>query len=262
MISSSGRPVTRHVPGTRAPLASGKGRRWRRWPSAPRALPPERSGSKSGPPNKNNKNPKQVVENEELLIGDIVTLLSFCTVKQIDAIVTAPDFPGWTAPLEFRYERWIEFSSFLIATIATFTTVSFLTGGYARSQSSSMSRLVENCAFVSFITCLMLASQLVIGVASENASFVGLSGWDEVLPLAARGIGEPWVTAAQIIGVTTGWRVIWYFFVDTSSFLKLGRLNAYKETERGVLEDAAKCTAALMVTSLVLLRLLQSFFTY
>ncbi len=197
------------------------------------------------------------------LIGDIVVLLSFCCLKQIDAIVTAPDFPGWTAPLEFRYERWVEFSSFLIATMATFCTATYLTGGYTKSSASSVSRLVENCAFVTFITCLMLAAQLVIGVASENASFVGLEGWDDVLPLAARGIGEPWVSAAQLLGVSTGWRVIWYFFVDTSWFLRFpDRLNAYKEAERGVLEEAAKVAAGLALVSFVILRILQVFVLY
>ena len=232
-------------------------------PVAPVATVAASLGPGNGGNNGNNgNNPRQVIENEELLIGDIVTLLSFCCLKQIDAIVTAPDFPGWTAPLEFRYERWVEFSSFLIATIATFCTVTYLTSGYAKSSASQVSRLVENCAFVTFITCLMLAAQLVIGVASENASFVGLEGWDDVLPLAARGIGEPWVSAAQLLGISTGWRVIWYFFVDTSSFLKLDRLNAYKETERGVLEEAAKVAAGLAVVSLVILRILQAFVVY
>ena len=219
-------------------------------PPSRRLLPPLPAGPDS----------KQTIENEELLIGDVVTLLSFCCLKQIDAIVTSPDFPGWTAPLEFRYERWIEFSSFLIATVATFCTVAYLTNGYSKEGSSSLSRLVENCAFVTFITCLLLAAQLVIGVASENASFVGLEGWDAILPLAARGIGEPWVTAAQLLGIATGWRIIWYFFIDTSSFLKLDRLNAFKETERGVVEDAAKVAATLAVVSLVVLQLLQSYF--
>jgi len=109
----------------------------------------------------------------------------------------------------------------------------------------------------------MLAAQLVIGVASENASFVGLEGWDDVLPLAARGIGEPWVSAAQLLGVSTGWRVIWYFFVDTSWFLRFpDRLNAYKEAERGVLEEAAKVAAGLALVSFVILRILQVFVLY
>lgn len=244
-------------------------------PNAPPIFRASRASRASSPPiaairgpgnNGNNGNkgkPRHVIENEELLIGDIVVLLSFCCLKQIDAIVTAPDFPGWTAPLEFRYERWVEFSSFLIATMATFCTATYLTGGYTKSSASSVSRLVENCAFVTFITCLMLAAQLVIGVASENASFVGLEGWDDVLPLAARGIGEPWVSAAQLLGVSTGWRVIWYFFVDTSWFLRFpDRLNAYKEAERGVLEEAAKVAAGLALVSFVILRILQVFVLY
>ena len=206
--------------------------------------------------------PKQTIENEELLVGDVLVLLSFVCLKQIDAIVTAPDFPGWTAPLAFRYERWVEFSSFLMATIGTFCTVSYLTGSYAKSQASSVSKLVENCAFVTCITCLLLGAQLVIGVASENASFVGMDGWDVHLPLAASGIGEPWVTGAQLLGVCTGWRLFWYFFIDSSSFLRLDRLNARKETERGVLEEAGRVSAGLVVASLVILRLLQAFMVY
>ena len=207
-------------------------------------------------PDPNNES-KQVIENEELLIGDVVTLLSFCCLKQIDAIVTARDFPGWTAPLEFRYERWIEFSAFLISTVATYCTVAFLTGGYSRVSSKKLSRLIENCAEVTLITCLLLAAQLVIGVASENATFVGLDGWDDVLPLAARGIGEPYVTGFQLLGISTGWRVIWYFFVDRSSFLSLDRLNARKETERGVLREAVAVATTFAVVSLVFLHLLR-----
>ena len=243
-------------------------------------------------------NPKQQVDNEELLVGDIVVLLCFCTVKQIDAIVTDPGFPGtlgvtsgdvhrrrekrresemccyarcsyprilarpciagWTAPLEFRYERWIEFCSFLCATVGTFTSVSFLTGGYSKSQSGSLKLLIENCSFVTVISSLLLAAQLVIGVASENASFVGVEGWNDVLPLAARGLGEPWVSAVQLLGVTVGWRVIWYFFVDTSSFLTLERMNRYRETERGVLVDAATITGVLAIVSFVVLRILEA----
>ena len=65
----------------------------------------------------------------------------------------------------------------------------------------------------------------------ENGSLVGETGWHDTLPLAARGIGEPWVTAAQILGLVCVWRSFYGTFLETSSFRTMDYLSKSREKD-------------------------------
>lgn len=48
------------------------------------------------------------------------------------------------------------------------------------------------------------AAQLVLLTAAEDGALVGDEGWASALPLAASGPGEPFVTAAGVLGARAG----------------------------------------------------------
>lgn len=50
------------------------------------------------------------------------------------------------------------------------------------------------------ISMPVAAAQLVLLTAAEDAALVGDEGWASRLPLAATGPGEPFVTAAGVLG--------------------------------------------------------------
>lgn len=50
--------------------------------------------------------------------------------EQITAIVTASNFPGWTAPLTFSFLRFEEFVSFVLTVVGTWVASSLLAGNY------------------------------------------------------------------------------------------------------------------------------------
>lgn len=54
------------------------------------------------------------------------------------------------------------------------------------------------------ISMPVAAAQLVLLTAAEDGSLVGAEGFARALPLAASGPGEPFVTAAGVLGALTG----------------------------------------------------------
>jgi len=75
------------------------------------------------------------------------------------------------------------------------------------------------------------ASWLVVSASVENGSLVGEPGWHDSLPLAARGLGEPWVTAAQILGLVCVWRSFYATFLESSSFRTMDYLANSREKD-------------------------------
>lgn len=199
---------------------------------------------------------KPVIENEELLIGDCVALFSYCCYKQIQAIVQAPDFPGLLAPLHFRPLRFLEFGGFSLTIIGTFVAVSFLTDGYSLRTSEKVKSLIENAFYSWLISMPVDASWLVLTAAIENGSLVGDIGWYDNLPLAARGIGEPWVTAAQILGLVCVWRSFYGTFLETASFRSLSSLRNAKENDAKNFVSTAITVSAIAIIEFIILHLL------
>lgn len=200
---------------------------------------------------------KPVIENEELLIGDCVALFSYCCYKQIQSIIYAPDFPGFLAPLHFRPTRFFEFTGFSLTIIGTFVAVSFLTGGYSLKTSERLKLLIENAFYSWLISMPVDASWLVVTASIENGSLVGDVGWYDTLPLAARGIGEPWVTAAQILGLVCFWRSFYGTFLETTSFRSISSLRqSSREEDVEIFLSAAKIVSAIAVAEFLVLHVL------
>ncbi|KAL3142272.1 hypothetical protein ABBQ38_002615 [Trebouxia sp. C0009 RCD-2024] len=76
------------------------------------------------------------LDNRELLVGDCLSLVSFCLYKQITAIILTPSFPGWLAPMHFNPTRFEEFLSFAITVCGTWVGASWLVGGYKANATS------------------------------------------------------------------------------------------------------------------------------
>ena len=104
------------------------------------------------------------LDNRELLVGDCLSLVSFCLYKQVNntaqcraplscsthtrkssqmsmyaqitAIILTPSFPGWLAPMHFNPTRFEEFLSFAITVCGTWVGASWLVGGYKANATS------------------------------------------------------------------------------------------------------------------------------
>ncbi len=110
-------------------------------------------------------------------------------------------------------------------------SVSYLTQGYSLKTSERLKSLIENAFYAWLISMPVDGSWLVVTASMENGSLVGETGWHDTLPLAARGIGEPWVTAAQILGLVCVWRSFYGTFLETSSFRTMDYLSKSREKD-------------------------------
>lgn len=147
-----------------------------------------------------------------MLVGDVVLLIAFCLYKQIMAIVMAPSFPGWLAPLHFDPVRFEELVGFIVTVAGTWVACSTLLGDYRNSSQSVLSfsccdrdcdvqhaTLLEGftwwCKHADMQQALtracktwlasmpIIAAQLVIATAAENGSLVMDERFAQHLPL-------------------------------------------------------------------------------
>lgn len=176
------------------------------------------------------------LQNRELLVGDALCLVCFSLYKQvrgsrgsaaacscaplplsssrrasltprcpprplqITALILSPAFPGWLAPLHFSPERFSEFLSFALTLCGTWVGAGLLVGGYAADASADLNTAVSRTCRIWLASMPVCAAQLVLVTALEGRSLVGAEDWADVLPLAATGPGEPFVTAAGVLG--------------------------------------------------------------
>lgn len=197
------------------------------------------------------------VENEELLVGDVLVLFSFCSCKQIFSIINSPHFPGVLAPLKFHPERFIEFMSFSLTVCSTWVAVSLLSGGYSLRTAERLHSLLKNMLFVWLVSMPVDASWLVLVASQENGVLVGEQGWADTLPLAVSGLFEPWVSAVQVCGVMGFWRAIYGTYLETVSFRTM-RMYDKEEDERNF-ESAVQIILGLVVFEFVVIQFLSKF---
>eukprot|EP01025_Chloroclados_australasicus_P041675 TRINITY_DN44328_c0_g2_i2.p2 TRINITY_DN44328_c0_g2~~TRINITY_DN44328_c0_g2_i2.p2 ORF type:complete len:284 (+),score=19.77 TRINITY_DN44328_c0_g2_i2:84-854(+) len=160
-------------------------------------------------------------ENRELLVGDMFCMITFCGYKQVSSMVFLPDFPGWLAPLQFNPTRFTEFVVFVLTMCATWTASTVVFGGYSRELSRDLSTALKETFMVWLLCMPVVAAQLVLVTASEGRTLVGGDGFAQHLPLAATGVGEPFVTAAGVLGTMAIWRSFYVTYLDRFGFLKL-----------------------------------------
>lgn len=111
-----------------------------------------------------------------------------------------PSFPGWLAPLHFNPLRFEEFLSLSATLIGTWVGAAMVTGGYRRDATSDLTTAVARTCRAWLASMPVAAAQLVLLTAAEGQTLVGSEGFAAVLPLAASGPGEPFVTAAGVLG--------------------------------------------------------------
>ncbi|KAK9816549.1 hypothetical protein WJX72_001810 [[Myrmecia] bisecta] len=154
------------------------------------------------------------MENRELLVGDALSLTCFCLYKQITALILMPSFPGWLAPLQFNPTRFEEFLSFAITVCCTWGFSSLLVGNYHNSSTADLPTVLWRTSLTWLIAMPVAAAQLVLVTAAEGKSLVGVESFASVLPLAASGPGEPFVTAAGVLGLMAVWRAFYCVYLD------------------------------------------------
>lgn len=188
-------------------------------------------------------------ENWELLVGDCVSLLSFCLYKQIAALVMMPTFPGWTAPLHFNLLRLEEFASFSLTLIGTWVASSLLLGNYEILSTATVPTALARTSLTWLLAMPIAAAQLVLLTAAENHSLVGVEGFADVLPLAASGPGEPIVSASGVLGTMIIWRSFYTIYLDYGNFQTMAGARMDRDKAAAYFLQAVGVMAVLGVLS-------------
>ncbi len=140
-----------------------------------------------------------------LLLASKPPLLVFGPLpNQITALIFLPTFPGWLAPLHFNPDRFSEFAGFAATLVGTWVATGLLTGGYRTDATADLGTAISRVSRIWLVSMPVSAAQLVLVTALEGRSLVGAQGFADVLPLAASGAGEPFVTAAGVLGESLG----------------------------------------------------------
>jgi len=199
------------------------------------------------------------VDNVELLIGDVVGLTSFCLYKQIAAIALSPTFPGWVAPLHFNPIRFAEFGSFWLTLTGIWVSAGAVAGGIYRADAASSLPVALSRTCITWLAAMpVAAAQLVLLTAAEDRALVGTEGWATVLPLAAQGPGEPFVTAAGVLGLMAAWRAFYAAYLDTTKFLSLDGARLDREADAQHFKEALAAALGLGVACSLVLHVLSS----
>lgn len=192
----------------------------------------------------------------ELLIGDCLCLLCFALYKQITAIIFLPNFPGWLAPLAFNPVRFLEFFSFAATLLGTWVATGLLTGGYRFAATADLQAALSRTCRMWLICMPVAAAQLVLLTAAEDAALVGDEGFASALPLAASGPGEPFVTAAGVLGLMCVWRAFYAAYLDIYSFGKLSANGRSREQDMRHFADSLRGAMLLSLACCAVLQLL------
>lgn len=168
-------------------------------------------------------------------------------------IANHPNFPGWDAPLHLNPLRFEEFFSFTGTIVGTWLSVGIMLNAYTNTVSSSIPTALARTSLVWLTSMPVSAAQLVLLVAAEDNSLVSSEGWAVALPLAATGAGEPFVTAAGLLGLMTVWRAFYVAYLDTSQFLSIDGARSSKEQDVQHFWEALRAAIALSAASSALL---------
>jgi hypothetical protein len=221
------------------------------WPPLPAAHPRRRRrGARAA----------SSLDNRELLVGDALLLLIFALYKQLTAIILSPAFPGWLAPLDFAPGRFVEFFSFAATLIGTWVATGALTGAYAPDAAADARTALARVSLVWLAAMPVAAAQLILSTAAEEGRLVGTDGFAAALPLAASGAGEPFVTAAGVLGLMAVWRAFYAIYLDTYAFGKMAgaRRGRGREAEAAHFVDALRAALALALCGCIALQVLGS----
>ncbi|GAX79260.1 hypothetical protein CEUSTIGMA_g6700.t1 [Chlamydomonas eustigma] len=149
--------------------------------------------------------------------------------KQISAIVMSSSFPGWLAPLKFNPIRFIEFAGFGCTLVGSWVIAGLLVGGYCAAATNHLPGMLRRTSVTWLVSMPVASAQLVISTAAESQALVGDEGWYAKLPLAASGPGEPFTTAAGVLGVMVMWRAFYCTHLDPWSVESVKGVLRFRE---------------------------------
>jgi len=187
------------------------------------------------------------MQNRELLVGDAFLLLVFCLYKQITAIMLLPHFAGVLAPLAFNPVRFEEFTAFTGSLIGTWLGCAYLLGAYRRDATADIQTAAVRVVTTWVAAMPVTAAQLVLTTAAEDHALVGSAGWAAALPLAASGPGEPFTSAAGILGLMAIWRCFYTAYVDIWNFRTSSGARVDRDRDSAVFEEALKAAGLLAI---------------
>lgn len=183
----------------------------------------------------------------ELLIGDACCLLTFCTWKQIAAIMMLPDFPGVMAPLAFSPIRMAEFFAFTASIMGTWIGTAFLLGAYSSDSTADIQTAAQRVVATWAVAMPVAAAQLVLTTAAADGALVGVAGWAARLPLAATAAGEPLTSAAGVLGVMAIWRCFYTSYMDIWSFRTALGARPDRDRDSAVFKEALVAAGILAI---------------
>lgn len=193
-----------------------------------------------------------------MLVGDVLLLVCFALYKQIMAIIFLPDFPGLLAPLHLSPVRLLEFLSFTCTLCGTWVGCGWLLGAFETDATADLQTALMRTCLVWLLSEPVAAAQLVLLTAAEGKSLVGMEGFAQVLPLAASGPGEPFVTATGVLGLMVVWRSFYTAYLDFWNVRTSDMRRVDREKEASAFMDALGGAVLLAVVSIVALQLLQA----
>ncbi|GFR44893.1 hypothetical protein Agub_g6237 [Astrephomene gubernaculifera] len=162
------------------------------------------------------------VENAELVVGDAVAMVNFCLYKQIASIVLSPDFPGWLAPLHLNWTRFGEFCGLTATLTGTWVAAGLLLGAYRTAATADLPAALRAACLTWLAAMPVAAAQLVLATAAESRALVGDADFASAVPLAASGLGEPFVSASGVLALMSLWRCVYALFLDPFGLKGLG----------------------------------------
>lgn len=91
---------------------------------------------------------------------------------------------------------------------------SALVGGYDAGSTRNVSTALRITSQTWLAAMPVSAAQLVLVTAIQTGSLVGDDGFASSLPLPASGVGEPFGTAAGVLGLMCMWRAYYAVYLD------------------------------------------------
>lgn len=185
-------------------------------------------------------------------VQDVLALICFALWKQVAAIVTQPDFPGWLAPLSFNPVAVADFTSFCLTLVLTWVTSCALVGGYKGGASRDVPTALRATSLTWLISMPVILAQLILVTALESRALVGQPGFGSILPLAASGPGEPLPSAAGVLGLMAGWRAFYTTNLDWFAEVSEDDKRRFREAVATTILLSGGSVAILQVLYLVL----------
>lgn len=189
-------------------------------------------------------------------MGDCLCLVCFALYKQVTALIFLPEFPGWLAPLQLNPVRFEEFLSFAITLCGTWVASGTLLGAYKTDATADLQTALVRTCLVWLLSEPVAAAQLVLVTAAEGKALVGVEGFASVLPLAASGPGEPFVTAGGVLGLMAVWRTFYTAYLDFWNIRSASMRPINRNRDMAAFADALRSTFLLSIALCVVLQFL------